>query len=141
MANFEIATRFDQPPSAVWEFVSWQGMSRLVAGGFFQRVDYPDGATLRADAIRCFTLPDGSLVKERLKHLSDHDLAYDYTLVDGGTFPVSDYHGRVALTPAGAGCTLKFGHVATLIDIDEESWHQTWTNAMRAMFEYIRTTA
>jgi len=141
MANFEIATRLDRPPSAVWEFVSWQGMGRLVAGGFFERVDYPEGAMLTPGATRRFTLADGSAVKERLERLSDHDLAYDYAIVDGGNYPVSDYRGRVAVTPAGAGCTLKFGHVATLIDIDEESWRQTWTNTMRAMFEFIRTHA
>lgn len=138
MPSFEIATRFDAPARAVWDFVSWEGMPRLTAGGFFTRAEFPAGSQIVPGALRRVHLPEGPPFIERLEEYRPEDFFYRYRLVDTGPFPLTDYTGVVAVTPAGTGCGLKFGHSATLIDIDEAAWRETWMGIERQVFDFIR---
>ena len=113
MASFEVAARFDAPAESVWSFVSWDGMPRLTEGGFFTRAEFPAGTEIRPGALRRVHVPDGPPFVERLEEYRAHDFFYRYRLVDTGPFPLTDYMGVVAVTRAGAGCCLKFGHTAT----------------------------
>lgn len=53
-------------------------------------------------AIRRFTYPDGSVVRERLTAFSDADRFYSYT-VEEIALPISDYHATLAVSPAASG--------------------------------------
>jgi len=139
MASFEIAARFDAPADKVWDFVSWEGFPRLTAGGFFVRAEYPDGTAPRPGALRRVHPPEGAPpILERLVEYRAADRFYRYALVDTGAFPLTDYEGVVAVTPAGAGCCLKFGHTATLVDIAPEAWYPAWAAIERQIFDFIR---
>lgn len=138
MATFEIATRFDAPAQKVWDFVSWTGMPRLTEGGFFTKAEFPAGPEIRPGALRRVHVPDGAPFTERLEEYRPQDFYYRYSLVDTGPFPLTDYTGIVAVTPAGGGCCLKFGHTATLIDIDEASWRTAWGAIEAQVFDFIR---
>lgn len=138
MASFEVATRFDAPAEAVWGFVSWDGMPRLTEGGFFTRADFPAGTNIVIGALRRVHVPEGPPFVERLEEYRPEDFFYRYRLVDTGPFPLTDYTGVVAVTRAGSGCCLKFGHTATLVDIDEGSWRKTWLDIEHQVFDFIR---
>lgn len=138
MSSFEVAARFAAPADAVWSFVSWAGMPRLTEGGFFTSADFPLGTEIRPGALRRCTVPDGSAFVERLETYSETDRRYTYSLVDTGPFPVTDYRGIVAVTPAGDGCCLKFGHSATLIDVSEPEWKAIWLGVEHQVFDFIR---
>lgn len=138
MASFEIATRFDAPAEVVWGFVSWDGMPRLTAGGFFTKAEFPAGTQIVPGALRRVHVPEGPPFTERLEEYRPEDFYYRYRLVDTGPFPLTDYTGVVAVTPAGAGCCLKFGHSATLIGIDETSWREMWSGIEQQVFDFIR---
>ena len=101
-------------------------MPRLTAGGFFTRAEFPAGPEIRIGALRRVHVPDGPPFVERLEEYRPDDFYYRYRLVDTGPFPLTDYLGVVAVTPAGSGCCLKFGHTATLVDIDAETWEPMW---------------
>jgi len=139
VADFEIATRFDAPASLVWSYVSWHGMPRLTEGGFFTSADFPAGMDIRPGMLRRVTTPDGGMFVERLEEYREADCFYRYSLVDTGPFPVTDYMGVVVVTPAGSGCCLKFGHRATLVDLDSESWRQAWLSIENQVFDFIRS--
>lgn len=139
MPSFEIATRFDAPASAVWSYVSWQGMPRLTEGGFFTSADFPAGLEVRPGALRRVTTPDGStFVEELVEQREGRVFSYSYRLVDTGPFPLTDYLGAVVVTPAGNGCCLKFGHTATLVDVSEEEWRTIWLGIEHQVFDFIR---
>ena len=138
MPSFEVAARFDAPPETVWGFVSWDGMPRLTEGGFFTRADFPVGTRIEPGALRRVHLPDGPPFVERLEEYRAQDFFYRYRLVDTGPLPLTDYTGVVAVTRAGSGCCLKFGHTATLVGIDEESWRTTWLAIEHQVFDFIR---
>lgn len=138
MAHFEVATRFDAPACDVWAYVSWDGMPRLTEGGFFTAADFPAGPEIVPGALRRVTTPGGSAFVERLEEYREADYFYRYSLVDTGPFPLTDYLGVVAVTPAGSGCCLKFGHTATLVDTDEASWRTSWLGIEHQVFDFIR---
>lgn len=139
MASFEIAARFDASAERVWSFVSWEGMPKLTEGGFFTSADFPEGPEVRPGALRRVTTPDGSAFIERLvEQVSDRVYTCRYTLIDTGPFPLTDYSGVIVVTPAGAGCCLKFGHTATLVDVSEAEWRQTWLSIENQVFDFIR---
>jgi ligand-binding SRPBCC domain-containing protein len=137
MASFEIATRFEAPAEKVWGFVSWDGMPRLTEGGFFTRAEFPAGREIRVGALRRVHVPDGPPFVERLEEYRPEDFFYRYRLVDTGPFPLTDYTGVVAVTPAGSGCCLKFGHTATLIGIGEVEWQALWAGIEHQVFGFI----
>jgi hypothetical protein len=138
MAAFEVAARFDAAPEAVWDFVSWDGMPRLTEGGFFTRADFPAGTQIVPGALRRVHLADGPPFVERLEEYRPQDFFYRYRLVDTGALPLTDYVGVVAVTRAGGGCCLKFGHDATLVDIDEQGWRTAWLAIEHQVFAFIR---
>ena len=138
MASFEVATRFDAPAETVWDFVSWDGMPRLIEGGFFTRAEFPFGAQIEPGALRRVHLREGPAFVERLEEYRPLDFFYRYRLVDTGALPLTDYTGVVAVTPAGNGCCLKFGHVATLVDISEADWRAAWLKIEHQVFDFIR---
>lgn len=138
MAEFEVAARFDAPAQAVWSFVSWDGMPRLTEGGFFTSAAFPAGPEIRPGALRRVTTPEGAAFVEQLVEYREADFFYSYRLIDTGPFPLTDYSGVVVVTPAGDGCCLKFGHRATLVDVDEESWRATWLGIEHQVFDFIR---
>jgi hypothetical protein len=138
MASFEIAARFDAPAAKVWGFVSWDGMSRLTEGGFFTKAEFPNGPEIRVGALRRVYTADGAPFVERLEEYRSEDFFYRYSLVDTGPFPLTDYSGVVKVTPASNGCCLKFGHTATLIDIDEAAWRTIWSGIEKQVFDFIR---
>lgn len=138
MASFEVATRFDASAETVWGFVSWDGMPRLTEGGFFTRADFPAGPQIEPGALRRVHLADGPPFVERLDEYRPQDFFYRYRLVDTGPLPLTDYTGVVAVTRAGSGCCLKFGHTATLVDIDEQSWRKAWLGIEHQVFDFIR---
>jgi hypothetical protein len=140
MAACEIAARFDAPPEKVWTFVSWDGMPILTRGGFFTKTEFPAGTEIRLGALRRVHVPDGPPFTERLEEYREADFFYRYSLVDTGPFPLTDYMGVVVVTRAGRGCCLKFGHTATLVDVDAASWRSTWEGIERQVFDFIRTS-
>lgn len=139
MACFETATRFDVPAQRVWAFVSWDGMPRLVDGGFFTRAEFPAGPQIVPGALRRVHLREGPPFVERLEEYRPEDGYYRYRLVDTGPLPLTDYTGVVAVTPAGSGCCLKFGHTATLVGIDESGWREAWLAIEQQVFDFIRS--
>jgi len=138
MASFEIATRFEAPAEKVWNFVSWDGMPQLTEGGFFTQAEFPAGREIRVGALRRVHVPEGPPFVERLEEYRPEDFFYRYRLVDTGPFPLTDYTGVVAVTPAGQGCCLKFGHTATLVDIDADHWQPMWAGIEQQVFDFIR---
>ncbi|PZU50166.1 MAG: SRPBCC family protein [Sphingomonas sp.] len=137
MALFETAARFDAPAPLVWSYVSWDGMPKLVEGGFFTSADFPAGPEIRPGALRRLSTPDGSFT-ERLEDYRAADFTYRYRMVDTGPFPLTDYEGIVAVTPAGSGCCLKFGHSATLIGLSAAEWETGWLAIEASVFDFIR---
>ncbi len=138
MASFEVAARFNAPAKAVWDYVSWTGMPRLTEGGFFTTATFPLGPDIRVGALRRCTTPDGGAFVERLEAYDEAECFYRYSLVDTGPFPLTDYMGVVRVTPAGDGCCLKFGHTATLIDVEDEAWRKMWLGIEHQVFDFIR---
>lgn len=138
MASFEIASRFNASPEAVWAYVSWEGMPRLTEGGFFTATEFPAGEEAVAGKLRKVYLPEGAPFVERLDEYLPDEHFYRYTLVDTGDLPITDYQGVVRVTPAGSGCCLKFGHDCTVVDGDEDTWWDLWSGIETQVFDYIR---
>lgn len=138
MATFEVAARFEAPPQIVWGFVSWDGMPRLVEGGLFTRAEFPAGTQIAPGALRRVHLREGPPFVERLEEYRAEDFYYRYRLVDTGPLPLTDYTGVVAVTASGSGSCLKFGHTATLVDIDEANWREAWLAIEHQIFDFIR---
>jgi len=138
MVNLDIAARFDAPPEQVWQFVSWEGVERLVGGGFFASFDYHERRPVPGAIRRCFLDETGSFIDEQLLEWAPDEFRYVYRLADSGPLPLTDYEGVVRITPAGGGCCLKFGHSATLVDTTPAEWEQMWLSIENQVFDFIR---
>lgn len=138
MSEFEIARRFQASVEQVSAFVSWQGMPRLTAGGFFTSAVFPKGDAPVAGSMRVVGTPDGgSFTEELIEEVAGERFFQRYRLIDTGPFPLTDYEGVVVVTKAGDGCCLKFGHRATMVESSAEIWRENWAVIEGQVFDYI----
>lgn len=102
MPRVFVSTVINAEASAVWERVrDFNGMPKWHPRIRDSRIEdaYP------ADKIGCirnFHLQSGDMIREQLLGMSDYDLFYSYTMLEG-PMPVSNYLATLRLTPVTDG--------------------------------------
>jgi uncharacterized protein YndB with AHSA1/START domain len=103
MAAVQMDQHFAVPADKVWAMIGrfhalpdWLPM--------IQRSEEKDGGKVRR-----LSLPDGSVVEEKLTDLSETDHSYSYAMISG-PLPVANYHATLTVTADadGKGCTVNW---------------------------------
>ena len=100
MEVVEMAKRFEAGADEVWALVGDFGGTKLT-GGYVQKVDVQGSGT---GALRTYHLsPEIGVgyVVERLERLCERDRVLEYSMVDNGPVPWTEYRGRISVTACG----------------------------------------
>lgn len=133
-----VAARIEAPARRVWDFVRWDNIEAMLAGGFFAAVKYDERQPI-VGATRAITLADGRTMRERLEAVAEDDFAYSYRIIDTADFPIAEYLGHVRVTAAGPrACSIRFACEFTPLGITAEDWRRIYGEMQAANISYIR---
>lgn len=120
MARVFISSVIDAPTERVWERVrDFNALPKWHPRIRDSRIE----DALPADKVGCirnFTLQNGDNIREQLVGLSDYDLFYSYTMLDG-PMPLWDYMATIRFTPVtdGARCFAEWSAEFSCAPTDE----------------------
>jgi hypothetical protein len=133
-----VVRRFDAPATAVWEYVSWNGMVKLAGSGLFEKVEFEGGGT-RIGSIKTLHIGQSLPIRERLEALDESGMSYVYRIVDNGPLPITNYRGEVRVTPCGPkACVLVIAHEFIAVGIDESEWIRSWQVMENGLLDQIQ---
>lgn len=102
MARVYVSSVIDAPAEKVWDRIrDFNGLPKWHPRIRESRIE----EALPADKVGCirnFILQSGDTIREQLLGLSDHDLFYSYSMLEG-PMPLSDYIATIRLTPITEG--------------------------------------
>lgn len=88
--ELDVSARFASSTERVWHYVSREGVSRLVDGGFFRAVEFFERRPLPGAIRRCFLDDAGGFIDEQLVEWIPQAHRYVYRLADTGPLPPQD---------------------------------------------------
>ena len=90
--------QIDGPASAVWEYIAWENLDRMLGGPMFSSVSYQEREPVKG-AQRTIMLTDGSSIAEELVKSDAQAMHLMYKITDPGNAPIQNYQGEVRITP------------------------------------------
>lgn len=138
METVEMACRYAASADDVWRIVGDFGSDALIKG-FVERVEVSGegvGATRTYHLAK--SIGEGYVV-ERLERLDNHDRVMEYSIVDYGPLPFTDYSGRISVKPAGQrACTVMLRTSFFPVDADAATCTALSRNNISIYFENLR---
>jgi hypothetical protein len=130
MARAYTSTVIGAPAQKVWAYLrDFNGLPEWT-GGMIATSEIEDGkAGDQVGAVRSFTLPDGTHLRERLLSHSDAQRAYSYNF-EKTPFDVDHYHATLKVTPVTDG-DQSFVEWWTTFDCDRDKidhWQSFFAN-------------
>tara|TARA_R100001244_G_scaffold6593_1_gene7750 strand:- start:5038 stop:5481 length:444 start_codon:yes stop_codon:yes gene_type:complete len=137
MGKAKVTRRIESPAKLVWESLSWFGMEVLAGGSLFSRVDFHE-SQLRPGITKTLHVNDGLPLCERLEWINESDMTYGYRVVDTGSLPVTDYQGRVRVTPAGPdACNVIISSTFSGVGISDTEWSEMWIEIEQSLLTAV----
>lgn len=140
MARVYTSSVIDAPAAKVWERIrDFNGLPKWHPRIRESRIE----EALPADKIGCirnFNLQNGDNIREQLLGLSDYDLFYSYSMLEG-PMPLSDYIATLRLTPVTEGDRTFIEWSAEFScepDVEDELITGIGTNVFQGGFEALK---
>jgi uncharacterized protein YndB with AHSA1/START domain len=102
MARVYVSAVIDAPAEKVWERIrDFNGLPKWHPRIRESRIEEAVPAD-KVGCVRNFALQSGDTIREQLLGLSDHELFYSYSMLEG-PMPLSDYIATIRLSPVTEG--------------------------------------
>jgi uncharacterized protein YndB with AHSA1/START domain len=102
MARVYVSSVIDAPAEKVWDRIrDFNGLPKWHPRIRESRIEEAVPAD-KVGCVRNFVLQSGDTIREQLLGLSDHELFYSYSMLEG-PMPLSDYIATIRLTPVTEG--------------------------------------
>ncbi len=130
MISISMKTQINAPAADVWAVISdFNALPKYVAAAVESKVDGEGVGT-----VRTLTLPDGTLLRERLEQLDADGMSLQYSILDG-PLPVADYLSTMKVTPSEDGCELEWSSEFNAAGASDEDARTAMTGIYQMGFD------